>query len=252
MTKIIGHRGYAGLYPENTMLSFIKAYEYGADGIELDIHLTADQEIVVIHDPTLNRTTNQKGKVNDLTLYDIKSARIKHGLFNVTDEQVPTLKEVMDWIVTTPLLLNIEIKGETEGALEHALVDLLQLYNMKERIIISSFNLESLLRMEQLDPTYHTALLTDKALGEPWMYMESHGINSVHPYGKTYKNETERHQVVAYNLPARVYTVNKEKDIVFWLEEQLDAIITDEVERAVKLKQAYINRESRKVEKKNE
>lgn len=60
MTKIIGHRGYAALYPENTMLSFKKAYEHGADGIELDIHMTVDNEIIVIHDPTLNRTTNQK------------------------------------------------------------------------------------------------------------------------------------------------------------------------------------------------
>ncbi|MBC9873240.1 glycerophosphodiester phosphodiesterase family protein [Macrococcoides bohemicum] len=240
MTKVIGHRGYAALYPENTMLSFKKAYEHGADGIELDIHMSVDKEIIVIHDPSLNRTTNQKGRVNQLTLDDIKNARIKNGLFKITDEQVPTLKEVMDWIITTDMTLNIEIKGVTEGVLEDGLLKLLSHYDMKERIIISSFNLESLLYIEKIDSSYETALLTDKDLGEPWIYLESHGIKSVHPYGKSYMTDAKRQEVVRYNLPARVYTVNRAKEIQYWLEEEIDAIITDEVEVAVKLKKDYL------------
>ncbi len=240
MTKIIGHRGYAALYPENTMLSFKKAYEHGADGIELDIHMSVDKEIIVIHDPSLNRTTNQKGRVNQLTLDEIKNARIKNGLFKITDEQVPTLKEVMDWIITTDMTLNIEIKGVTEGVLEDGLLKLLSHYDMKERIIISSFNLESLLYIEKIDSSYETALLTDKDLGEPWIYLESHGIKSVHPYGKSYMTDAKRLEVVRYNLPARVYTVNRAKEIQYWLEEEIDAIITDEVEVAVKLKKDYL------------
>lgn len=240
MTKVIGHRGYAALYPENTMLSFKKAYEHGADGIELDIHMSVDKEIIVIHDPSLNRTTNQKGRVNQLTLDKIKNARIKNGLFKITDEQVPTLKEVMDWIITTDMTLNIEIKGVTEGVLEDGLLKLLSHYDMKERIIISSFNLESLLYIEKIDSSYDTALLTDKDLGEPWIYLESHGIKSVHPYGKSYMTDAKRQEVVRYNLPARVYTVNRAKEIQYWLEEEIDAIITDEVEVAVKLKKDYL------------
>ncbi|QRN50049.1 glycerophosphodiester phosphodiesterase [Macrococcoides bohemicum] len=240
MTKVIGHRGYAALYPENTMLSFKKAYEHGADGIELDIHMSVDKEIIVIHDPSLNRTTNQKGRVNQLTLDKIKNARIKNGLFKITDEQVPTLKEVMDWIITTDMTLNIEIKGVTEGVLEDGLLKLLSHYDMKERIIISSFNLESLLYIEKIDSSYETALLTDKDLGEPWIYLESHGIKSVHPYGKSYMTDAKRQEVVRYNLPARVYTVNRAKEIQYWLEEEIDAIITDEVEVAVKLKKDYL------------
>lgn len=240
MTKVIGHRGYAALYPENTMLSFKKAYEHGADGIELDIHMSVDKEIIVIHDPSLNRTTNQKGRVNQLTLDEIKNARIKNGLFKITDEQVPTLKEVMDWIITTDMTLNIEIKGVTEGVLEDGLLKLLSHYDMKERIIISSFNLESLLYIEKIDSSYETALLTDKDLGEPWIYLESHGIKSVHPYGKSYMTDAKRQEVVRYNLPARVYTVNRAKEIKYWLEEEIDAIITDEVEVAVKLKKDYL------------
>ncbi|TDL40501.1 glycerophosphodiester phosphodiesterase [Macrococcoides bohemicum] len=240
MTKVIGHRGYAALYPENTMLSFKKAYEHGADGIELDIHMSVDKEIIVIHDPSLNRTTNQKGRVNQLTLDEIKNARIKNGLFKITDEQVPTLKEVMDWIITTDMTLNIEIKGVTEGVLEDGLLKLLSHYDMKERIIISSFNLESLLYIEKIDSSYETALLTDKDLGEPWIYLESHGIKSVHPYGKSYMTDAKRQEVVRYNLPARVYTVNRAKEIQYWLEEEIDAIITDEVEVAVKLKKDYL------------
>lgn len=238
MTKIIGHRGYAGLFPENTMLSFKKAYEYGADGIELDIHLSKDNEIVVIHDPTLNRTTNKKGKINALTLEEIQSAKCKNGLFKLTDEIVPTLKMVLDWINETKLTLNIEVKGITEGELEVELMRLLQQYDIKERIIISSFNLDSLLRLEQIDSSYHTALLTDKTKDEPWMFKESHGINSLHPKSKHYMT-VNRVEIAQYNLPARVYTVNKSKDIVFWLEENIEAIITDEVELAVKLRKQF-------------
>lgn len=239
MTNIIGHRGYAALYPENTMLSFKKAYEHGADGIELDIHLSKDNEIIVIHDPTLNRTTNKKGKVNTMTLAEIKSARNKFGLFKVTDEQVPTLKEVMDWIVSTDMLINIEVKGITEGELEEQLIKLLNQYDMKERIIISSFNLESLQRLEEIDNSYHTALLTDKDMHEPWMFKASHGINSLHPNSRHYMKYDKRQEVVRYELPARVYTVNHAKDIQYWLDEGLDAIITDEVERAVQLRDAF-------------
>ncbi|MCE4956080.1 glycerophosphodiester phosphodiesterase family protein [Macrococcoides caseolyticum] len=245
MTKIIGHRGYAARYPENTMLSFKKALEYGAEGIELDIHLSKDKEIIVIHDPTLNRTTNQSGKVNALTLSEIKDARIKHGRFKVTDEQVPTLNEVMDWICNTELTLNIEVKGITDGKLEAKLIELLEGYDMKERIIISSFQLQSLYDIEQINPTYHTALLTDKSLGEPWMYMESHGINSVHPKSKRSMNDLFSGILSKYQLPARVYTVNKAKEIQYWLNQEVDAIITDEVERAVRLKKEYNHKKNK-------
>ena len=71
--RVFAHRGYSGKYPENTMLAFREAEKVGADGIELDVQLTKDGQIVIIHDETLNRTTNGKGYVKDYTLAELKS-----------------------------------------------------------------------------------------------------------------------------------------------------------------------------------
>jgi len=94
MNKIlnIGHRGAKAYAPENTLLAFQKAIAFGVDGIELDVHLSADQEVVVIHDTTINRTTNQNGTVSSMTLKDLKSATIE------SDLEIPTLTEVLDLI----------------------------------------------------------------------------------------------------------------------------------------------------------
>ena len=72
MTKIYAHRGFSEKYPENTMLAFEKAVEIGVDGIELDVHLTKDNELVIIHDEDVKRTTNGEGLVKDMTLEELK------------------------------------------------------------------------------------------------------------------------------------------------------------------------------------
>ena len=117
MTKIYGHRGAKGMYPENTLLSFQKAIDQGADGLELDVHLTKDGEVVVIHDETLDRTTSGTGWIKDLTLAEIKkvSAGSKFSRFPYyqkewDQEQVPTLKEVLELMGPYSIELNIELK----------------------------------------------------------------------------------------------------------------------------------------------
>ena len=81
MTKIYGHRGAKGMYPENTLLSFKKAIDQGVDGLELDVHLTKDGEVVVIHDETLDRTTSGTGWIKDLTLAEIKTSKCRKQVF---------------------------------------------------------------------------------------------------------------------------------------------------------------------------
>ena len=87
---IIGHRGAKGHAPENTLISFQKALELGVDGMELDVHLSTDNQIMVIHDETVNRTTNGNGFVNQLSLQELKALRIADA------HQIPTLAEVLD------------------------------------------------------------------------------------------------------------------------------------------------------------
>ncbi|WP_419894969.1 glycerophosphodiester phosphodiesterase [Macrococcus psychrotolerans] len=234
MVMIFAHRGYSAKYPENSLLAFNKAVEYGADGFELDIHLTKDEQIVVIHDHTINRTTTGRGKVVEMSFDEIQQFNIKNGLFNVTDEKVPLLSEVLDIVKKHNKLLNIEIKAEA-GKIEIKLHELLTRYDIIDQIIISSFNIESLVKMEALDSSYETALLFDRYHTSPWDYKTSYNIKSIHPNAK---HITIDHLVeLEHNeLPARVYTVNKEKDLKTWMSSSVTGIITDEVERAVQLK----------------
>jgi glycerophosphoryl diester phosphodiesterase len=104
MVYVIGHRGAAGHAPENTLRSFHKAVELGADMVELDVHLCATGEPVVIHDDTVDRTTDRSGRVRDLSLDELKALDAGDG------ERVPTLVEVIDEM-SGRAALNVELKG---------------------------------------------------------------------------------------------------------------------------------------------
>ena len=109
--KVYAHRGFSGSYPENTMLAFKKAAETGCYGIELDVQLTKDGEIVVIHDEKIDRTTNGTGYVKDFTLAELKkfdASKLFPNQFKGIS--VPSFAEYCEWVKTTPLVTNIEIK----------------------------------------------------------------------------------------------------------------------------------------------
>ena len=129
----IAHRGYSGKFDENTMIAFRKAIEYRADGIETDVQLSKDNVPVIIHDETLDRTTDGRGYVKDYTLAELKRFRTKSG------EEIPTLKELLELVVDSNLeVLNLELKNSIfpyEG-LEEKVLKMIYNYNLKERIII--------------------------------------------------------------------------------------------------------------------
>ncbi|MCY8278315.1 glycerophosphodiester phosphodiesterase family protein, partial [Bacillus inaquosorum] len=147
MTKIFAHRGASGQFPENTMLAFEKGIEAGADGIELDVQLTKDGRIVVIHDERLDRTTSLKGFVKD-TAYDViktANAAANHNQMD-NDIKVPLLEDVLSWAEKKNFLINIELKNSViryEG-MEEKVLKAVKRFNIEERIILSTFNHESL------------------------------------------------------------------------------------------------------------
>ena len=110
MTEIFAHRGASGYAPENTLEAFRLAMEQGADGIELDVHLTKDGEVVVIHDETLDRTSNGQGKVRDYTLEELKKFSFHNHIEKYKGVQIPTLKEVLDLVKNSSMKVNIELK----------------------------------------------------------------------------------------------------------------------------------------------
>jgi glycerophosphoryl diester phosphodiesterase len=149
---IIGHRGAAGYEPENTLRSFQKAIELGVDWIELDVRRTADGHIVVIHDDTVDRTTNGRGKVAEMTLAEIKRLDAGKG------EHVPTLQEVID-LAKGRVKMIIELKLE---GLEADVLNAVDQNGLFEESLISSFHFYSLRRVKEISPGILTAAIASK------------------------------------------------------------------------------------------
>lgn len=153
-TLIFGHRGAMARAPMNTLAAFELAIEQGADGIELDVHLSHDGQLVVIHDDSVDATTDGQGKVADLTLDQLK--RLDAGAWfsdEFAGQRIPTLDEVFE-AFGDKLFVNVEIKSsrETVDRLEKRLADCVRRHNMRERIIVSCFDPVILRRVKQMMP----------------------------------------------------------------------------------------------------
>lgn len=165
---LIGHRGYPARYPENTLASFKAAMEAGCDMIELDVTLTKDRKVVVIHDDTLERTTTGKGPVRDRSFEEIKM--LDAGSWfdaRFATERVPELSEVLK-LTTGRCLLNIEIKESAfeadypADAIEHQVVGLVKTGGAMGRVIISSFDQRILERIAAMDAPPAIAYISDR------------------------------------------------------------------------------------------
>ena len=178
----IAHRGYSAKYPENTLLAFTGAIEAGADMIELDLHCSRDNEMVIIHDERINRTSNGRGKVADLTLAALKRYNYNNGMGQFGLVAIPTLAEVID-LAESRVLLNIEIKkypGKQAG-MEKNLVELLRGKDFSDRVIISSFDREVLAQIKQIAKEVRTGLIYDAPAKRFRENVRALGVFSVHP-----------------------------------------------------------------------
>ena len=144
MVYVVGHRGAAGLMPENTIKGYRYAIELGVDYVECDVHLSRDKRLVVIHDTTVDRTTNGHGAIRDLTAARIRSLDAGQG------EQVPTLEEVLESVRNEAHLL-IELKGV---GVERAAVEAVKAQGMEEDVTFSSFALERLAAVRAMGRAY--------------------------------------------------------------------------------------------------
>lgn len=240
-SKIIAHRGYSGKYPENTMLAFKQAQAHQADGIELDIHLTKDQQIVICHDEKVDRTSNGTGYIKDLTLEEIQTYKFLNHMDQYSDEKLsditaPSLDEFFDWFTSNEMEVNIEIKNnifEYPGIIESVL-DLIEKYQLHDRVIISSFNHRTVLAMKEMEPRLKYGFLTACSLLEPGKYCWSYSVDYYHPF---YMSLTDDDILLSKELRIglNVWTVNDEEGIRAMNEKGIDRIITNYVELAKKV-----------------
>lgn len=178
----IAHRGYSSRYPENTMLAFEKAVAAGADMIELDVRLSRDGRLVVIHDERIDRTADGTGVVADLTLDELKRHSYSCRMAEFGFVEIPTLEEVIEW-AGERVMLNIEIKNRprrNEG-IEGKLAGLLRETRFTDRAVVSSFDHYALAEMKRIDGAIRRGILYSAV----WLHFveEVREINpfSVHP-----------------------------------------------------------------------
>ncbi|HSD08605.1 glycerophosphodiester phosphodiesterase [Flavobacterium sp.] len=224
-TLKIGHRGAKGHEPENTLVSFEKAIALGADGIELDVHLSSDGHLIVIHDETVDRTTNGKGAVNQMTLEEIKSFQIdaKH--------EIPTLIEVLD-LVNQRCFVNIEIKGE---GIAEQVVDVIERYVSEKKwkldhFLVSSFDWNSLQQVRFLNENIRIGVLTETNLDLAFSFARFMKAEALHPdfqlLTKEFTDKIQQKEILVFP-----WTVNETEDIQRIKSFNVDGIITDFLDR---------------------
>ncbi|MGH2601810.1 MAG: glycerophosphodiester phosphodiesterase [Dehalococcoidia bacterium] len=194
------HRGGAAYAPENTLAAFAEGIRRGADMLELDIHLSREGEVVVIHDHTVDRTTNGQGHVHDMTVADLK--RLDAGAWfapRFAGERIPTLREAIEF-VDRRLPLTIEVKGlpRTAAALSDALVDLLEGMGMTGGVLVIAFDHEQIRRIKERNPAIKAAInysgrLVDPihagraahadVLNQSWLYCDRAFCQHAHAHG---------------------------------------------------------------------
>ena len=227
MTKNFAHRGYSGKYPENTMLAFRKAVEAGADGIELDVQLTRDGEPVILHDEQVDRTTDGTGWVKDLTLAELRKLDASYlytGQYGLNP--VPTLREYCEFIRDLPVITNIEMKtGVFEyPGMDEKVWDMIQEYHLEEKVIISSFNHYTILRMRELAPALKYGFLSETWIIDAGKYCHEHGVACYHPMFRSLTQEVVA-ELKQYGLEINTYTVNTEEDVRDLAAKGIDAVI---------------------------
>ncbi len=151
-TKYIAHRGYSGLYPQNTIPAFEKAVEAGFWGVECDIHTTSDGKWVVIHDGEISDLTNGEGKISEMTFEQLQKFQMDsgNGIENYGTLPIPTLEEYLDVCLTGDIVPVIEIKGWKEKYLP-SLKTILDEYSLSEKAVIISFDKTALTLYRELD-----------------------------------------------------------------------------------------------------
>ncbi len=234
---VIAHRGASAYAPENTMSAFRKALDMGAEGIELDVHLSKDGHPVVIHDEKIDRTSNGKGLVKDFTLEELRTFDFGSWFSpEYAGERIPTLEEVLELLEKWDGLLNIEIKSGIViyPGIEKKLVELVRKYNMEHKVIYSSFNHYSLAELKRIDPDAKIGLLYGEGLIDPWEYALRVGAYAIHPVFYAVVPEIVkgcRENGIAVN----VFTVDHPDHISRMVDAGVDGIITNVPDIALKV-----------------
>ena len=235
---IMAHRGASGYAPENTLEAFELAVKMGAYGVELDVHLTKDGELVVAHDETIERVSDGTGRIADMTLAELKKFRFNKTHPEYSDARIPTLKEVFDLLGPAGLYINAELKNSCIDypGLERKTIELAAKEGILDRILFSSFNHHSMLRVKEIDSSLYCGLLYEATLIEPWEYARRLGMDALHPhFSEVLVPGGECDAAHALGLQVNPWTVNTEENLRAVIKAGADHIISNYPDRALKV-----------------
>jgi len=248
---IFAHRGASAHAPENTLAAFELAVEQGADGIELDVKLSADEHVVVIHDPTVERTTGSHGRVRDLSLAELRS--FDAGNFfsaKFQSEKIPTLEEVFE-SVGRRTFINVELTNYTtpRDHLVESVCILVKKFGLQKRVLFSSFLPSNLSNARRYLPDVPIGLLAlDGILG---LWSRSFGFafgkyDALHP---NIRNVTQQQIYFVHRLKRRIHiwTVNEEADLHRLFKWGVDGVFTDDPQLALKVRGEKVEDETHPV-----
>lgn len=229
-TLVWAHRGASGYAPENTIPAFEKAIELNADGIELDVQMTKDCVLVVIHDETIGRVSNGRGWVKDFTYAELMQYNFNKTWPEYPFVKIPTLEEVYELMRPTNLTVNVELKTGVifYPEIERRVIELTEQAQMSGRVWYSSFNHYTLERIKRIQPNAKTGVLYADGMINPVVYASCIvGADALHPalYNLQYPNFMKTCR--KYNRKVHVWTVNKKEHMQMVCERQVDAMITD-------------------------
>lgn len=228
-TQVWAHRGASAYAPENTMEAFELAYQQKADGIELDVQMTKDGKLVVIHDETIDRTSDGAGYVKDYTMEELCRFSFNQTHPEYRKAQIPLLQDVLEFSKSNGMKVNIELKNSiiVYPKLEETVLELVKKMRMEEQVIYSSFNHKSMVKIKKLAPDAEAGILySDGWLRVP-SYAEKIGMDAIHPAVYHVLDTKLIEKSHNKKLKVHIWTVNCREDMELFARRKADAIITN-------------------------
>lgn len=241
MTKVWAHRGASGYAPENTLEAFALAAEMNADGIELDVQLTRDGYLVVVHDEGIERVSNGTGLVRDYTLKELKKFKFNKTHPEYEHAKIPTLREVYELLKDTPLSVNVELKNGIYpyDGMEERVLDLTKRMGMEERVIYSSFNHYSIKKIKELNREAKTGILYSDGIWDVAAYAQNIRTDALHPAYHNLQYPGFMEQARKNGMQVHVWTINEEKQAMECLKMGVDAIISNYPDKMLDVRKIY-------------
>ena len=237
MSIIYAHRGASAYAPENTLEAFRLGMEMGAEGFELDVHLSKDGQLVVIHDETVDRTTNGNGLVRDMTLAELQALDASNGKQGYPGARIPTLAEVFQLVQGTKTIVNVEIKTDEYfyPGIEEKALNLAREMGVMDQVVFSSFNHFSLLKLREMAPEAKLGMLFADVLVRPWEYAKTLDVQYLHPMKMNLYTPDFSKGAQDAGFGINLWTVDDEETMLRCLAENV-GIITNKPDIAVSLR----------------